>query len=160
MRAGSPWRVGTVHSSHVITTNLSHRLSHNCHTSCHIFSHTNCRKRGYKSWNVPIFHKRCKQILSLTYQTSCQKLSLKLPHKTVMTTTTAMMTVPGNNCKRGMSVTRTVMSVTTTTMSVTTTVMSVTLENDSDGASCSFSRHSQPSHQCHNYKLEEVIRKK
>ena len=91
-----------------------------------------------------------------------------------MTTTTAMMTVPGNNCKRGMSVTRTVMSVTTTTMSVTTTVMSVTtmtmsvtrtvmsvtLANDSDGASCSFSRHSQPSHQCHNYKLEEVIGKK
>ena len=146
MRAGSPWRVGTVHSSHVITTNLSHRLSHNCHTSCHIFSHTNCRKRGYKSWNVPIFHKRCNQILSLPYQTSCQKLSLKLPHKTVMTTKTAMMTVPGNNCKRGMSVTR--------------TVMSVTLENDSDGESCSFSRHSQPSHQCHNYKLEEVIGKK
>ena len=77
-----------------------------------------------------------------------------------MTTKTAMMTVPGNNCKRRMSVTRTVMSVTTTTMSVTTTVMSVTLANDSDGASCSFSRHSQPSHQCHNYKLEEVIGKK
>ena len=113
VRAGSPWRVGTVHSSHVITTNLSHRLSHNCHTSCHIFSHTNCRKRGYKSWNVPIFHKRCNQILSLTYQTSCQKLSLswahELPNKTVMTTKTAMMTVPGNNCKRRMSVTRTVM---------------------------------------------------
>ena len=158
MRAGSPWRVGTVHSSHVITTNLSHRLSHNCHTSCHIFSHTNCRKRGYKSCNVPIFHKRCNQILSLTYQTSCQKH--KLPHKTVMTTKTAMMTVSGNNCRRRMSVTRTVMSVTTTTMSVTTTVMSVTLANDSDGASCSFSRHSQPSHQCHNYKLEEVISKK
>ena len=84
-----------------------------------------------------------------------------------MTTKTAMMTVPGNNCKKRMSVTTTVMSVTTTvmsvttmTMSVTTTVMSVTLANDSDGASCSFSRHSQPSHQCHNYKLEEVIRKK
>ena len=151
MRAGSPCRVGTVHSSHVITTNLSHRLSHNCHTSCHIFSHTNCRKRGYKSCNVPIFHKRCNQILSLTYQTSCQKH--KLPHKTVMTTKTAMMTVSGNNCRRRMSVTRTVMSVTTTTMSVT-------LANDSDGASCSFSRQSQPSHQCHNYKLEEVISKK
>ena len=70
-----------------------------------------------------------------------------------MTTKTAMMTVSGNNCRRRMSVTRTVMSVTTTTMSVT-------LANDSDGASCSFSRHSQPSHQCHNYKLEEVISKK
>ena len=84
-----------------------------------------------------------------------------------MTTKTTMMTVPGNNYERTMSVTRTVMSVTTTTMSVTTTVMSVTttvmsltLANDSDGASYSFSRHSQASHQCHNYKLEEVISKK